>query len=703
MPASPMNTVLEVEAGPLGPAHDVVVVPPDAGQSLATPIWEGETASITTSAAVNATSAAATTTTTTTLTGGSAGLMASKLLTRPKTSSSTHRHPSLQYMYGSKCSIQVLGERLSQSQPHPQPQPQLQLQERPKTSVVRIRDKERSGTSVRERLGFVAVQGKELPLPICTTRESRPPGAEKDILSITTKLRNRSAVGARSIASLIGPTSRDRSAALLKELSLSLSLTSSCARGRPTSPFKECLREKWRSLSKDGPPPTAAGKDRPLTPVKSPPCSEANGETSSIPSVDGSQCSGRRTPKTERSKAMSYFRDLRESWARSSTPSKDSEESTRRSSLSVKDSSARSSKQRGSAKRTRSSGNVLNVSVSGSESHKSPRKELSVAPMKDVVLASPRIITINRIPSASSKESRTRSRQRADSSATAIPSPKLTLSIHGAPPTPQGGEGVVSPSSCCSSKERLDESPSQGEAPCKVTSFDMAISPVTESVPGRPRTSSIASEATLAQPVSVQDDAVLTLCALGQSASLIKADTTKAASDRTKTTTLEHSTRITPRGKMKLLPEDNAEITQEETGRQIEEEADVVIRKSEEYVTRFPEEDGASLSQEENPGRPELGDEQRRIAEERLATIMRAATADPPSVHPPGDAADMLHEEQQQQQQQTEGGEQEFTSPRKANNQIDASGEVVAVGSAEAVENKALGLPLLSSSSSSDR
>lgn len=699
MPASPMNTVLEVEAGPLGPAHDVVVVPPDAGQSLAMPIWEGETETITTSATVNATSAAATTTTT--LTGGSAGLMASKLLTRPKTSSSTHRHPSLQYMYGSRCSIQVLGERLSQSQPHPQPQPQLQLQERPKTSVVRIRDKERSGTSVRERLGFVAVQGKELPLSICTTRESRPPMAEKDILSITTKLRNRSAVGARSIASLIGPTSRDRSAALLKELSLSLSLTSSYARGRPTSPFKECLREKWRSLSKDGPLPTTAEKDRPLTPVKSPPCSEANGETSSTPSVDGSQCCGRRTPKTERSKALSYFRDLRESWARSSTPSKDSGESTRRSSLSVKDSSARSSKQRGSAKRTRSSANVLNVSASGSESHKSPRKELSVALTKDVVLASPRIITINRIPSASSKESRTRSRQTADSSATAKPSPKLTLSIHGAPPTPRGGEAVVSPSSCCSSKERLDESPSQGEAPCKVTSFDMAISPVTESVPGRPRTSSIASEATLAQPVSVQDDAVLTLCALGQSASLIKADTTKAASDRTKTTTLEHSTRSTPRGKMKLLPEDNAEITQEETGKQIEEEANVVIRKSEEYVTRVPEEDGASLSQEENPGRPGLGDEQRRIAEERLVTIMRAATADPPSVQPPGDAAEMPQEEEEQQQ--TEDGEQEFTSPRKANDQMDASGEVVAVGSAETVENKALGLPLLSSSSSSER
>ena len=152
---------------------------------------------------------------------------------------------------------------------------------------------------------------------------------------------------------------------------------------------------------------------------------------------------------------------------------------------------------------------------------------------------------------------------------------------------------------------------------------------------------------------------------------------------------------------MKLLPEDNAEITQEETGKQIEEEANVVIRKSEEYVTRVPEEDGASLSQEENPGRPGLGDEQRRIAEERLVTIMRAATADPPSVQPPGDAAEMPQEEEEQQQ--TEDGEQEFTSPRKANDQMDASGEVVAVGSAETVENKALGLPLLSSSSSSER
>ena len=666
-----MKTVLEAEAGPLGHAHDVMVVTPDPGQSLTTPIWEGETAPTSS-------------TTATTPTGNSAGATISKLLTRPRTSSSAHRHSSLQYMYGSKCSIQVLGEKLTQpqpqpqSQPQPQPQAQPQLQERPKTSVVRIREKDRSSTCTKERLGFVAVQGKELPLPICTTRDARSLGCEKDILSITTKLRNRSAVGARSMASLMGPTSRDRSAALLKELSLSFSLSSLYPRGRPTSPFKECLREKWRSLSKDGSQLTGAGKDRPVSPVKSPPSyPDFHDETSSTPSVDGSQCSGRGTPQTERARALSYFKDLKETWARSSSPSKDSGELTRRSSTPGKDSITRG-KHRGSAKRAPFSANASNFGLSGNESHRSPRKELSGALIKDVVLASPRIITINRIPSACSKESRTKSRQRADSAAK--PSPKLTIPLPSAPPSQDGEDlGLPSPSSRYSSKERLDESPLQGEAPCKVTSFDMTISPVTESVPGtgRPRTSSLASE--VAQPVSVQDDTVLKLCALhGQSAPDIKADTTAAEHEKT---TQGEPTRSTPREKVHLSPEDHARVTQEEPARQSEEDSNV--RESEERVERVSQEDSGRLSLEESIKAAGLAEETRRLAHEKLTAIMRAATSD---------------------RQETEA-EVQSTSPRKANNQIDPNGEVVTVvPPAETVENKTLVTPLTTSSSSaSDR
>ncbi|XP_070194186.1 serine-rich adhesin for platelets-like [Littorina saxatilis] len=589
-----MSTAVDLDPGPsLGHGQNVVVVvSPDACQAVATPSWGGgdPVPTITTPTSSSTT-----------------GLVVTKLLTRPKTSSAAQRQSTTQYSYGSKCSKQVLGEKLA----NPQPQPQ----DRPKTSVQR-RERERPGTSSKERVGYVAVQGKELPLPICTTRDVRAPGADKDILSITTKLRHRSAVGSRSIASLMGPTSRDRSAALLKELSLSFSMGTPADRLGPTSPFKDCLRERW---SRDNTFYSAAGtgrdsgfysanRDRPLSPVKSMSMSVQDGqkERCSTVSVDGSQCSDSKGADTERSK------ELKESWNRCSSPARDTGELTRRSTSPAKETSGRDGLA-ASARRVRSSGNLLN----GVDLFRSPRKDKSG---REVVITSPRIITINSIPSASTKkEPRRKTRGRAKPETK--PVPLTTLSLQNKNPVPQSGEGNLSASpERYSIKERLDLSPKQGEAPGNVTTFEMAISPLKSSP--RARAASLLSE-TGGQPVSVREDMALNLTGLyGQHhVSLVSSDS--HANDRVNTARKELGKAVQEE-QLQFLHKDGAgecitAVSLEGT-----------TRISKDGVTRIPSEEIARAFRERSKQSPrEVPDispreSTRNITQEELTAIMKA-------------------------------------------------------------------------------
>ena len=443
------------------------------------------------------------------------GLMVTKLLTRPKTTTAVHRTPSV---HGPQYSIQVLGEKLAQSQSQPAPQGQ----ERPKTSVTRCRDRERPATSSKERPGFVAVQGKELPLPICTTRNARSTGSDKEILSITTKLRNKSAVGQRSLASLIGPTSRDRSAALLTELTVSLSLTHS--KNGPISPFKDCLRERWRTLSRDSSVLSSTYTETPASASTVPLNQDAGEDTASALSVDCAQSGAdssaylERNSKGARTRRSCSVKDIQETLIiRSSSPSKDSAEITRRSSSPVRDPSTKL-KHPASVKRVRSTGNVLpSFGLSSSENTKVPKRDSSLKVDKDVVVRSPRIITINRIPSpapAPAQQPRTKVREKVGASGK--PASKAALSISVAS-VQREGEEVPSSSvpSHSSSKENLVESPLRRDAPCNVTSFDMAISSVKDGLASpRARAPSMTSDS--GQPVSVREDTVLRMCALHQ-------------------------------------------------------------------------------------------------------------------------------------------------------------------------------------------
>ena len=136
------------------------------------------------------------------------GLTVTKLTTRPKTSVGA-RPTSVRYVCGPKSSITVLGDRMTPDRC------------RPRTSVSKRERSERVGSGSQERNG--PRDTRELLLPICTTNTVRFSGADRELLGITTPTRLKSAGGPRPLSFM---SSRDRSAALLKELSLSLSLLS---------------------------------------------------------------------------------------------------------------------------------------------------------------------------------------------------------------------------------------------------------------------------------------------------------------------------------------------------------------------------------------------------------------------------------------------------------------------------------------------
>ncbi|KAL8625709.1 hypothetical protein ACOMHN_043984 [Nucella lapillus] len=475
-----MTTALSVEPGLTTHRHDVMAVSSGTVPCLTSSSWGGE-------GSVGH--------------DHSTGLVVTKLLTRPKTSSSVCR---ASVPYASTCAIQVLGDK----PPQPQPQPQPQHQERPKTSVVRIKDKERPAPYSRECSGFMAVPGKELALPICTTQKSRSLGTEKEMLSITTRLRNRSALGARNIPPIIGTSAREKSAALLKELSLSFSMPQ---RDGPVSPFKDCLREQWGSLHGGDPLlPTELPLPSPLTPVP------VQDITEGVHPPNNTSQNGGKTVSRIKSGRTSALIDINETLAiRSASPTKDLGELTHRSSSPVKDFRSRNLR-KSSRKRTQSTGSVSNYFSANDDSDSKPSSsrtdEQSVE--KDVVLKSPKIITINRLPSPSPVKGSPRTnkpRERKTDSGTKSVRQVITLSAPDA--SPEHNDSVLSPKSVRSSKETLTECPLQREAPSQVTNFDMAITSVKEALHS-PRTRAASFLSDLGQPVSVHDDTVLKMCSL---------------------------------------------------------------------------------------------------------------------------------------------------------------------------------------------
>lgn len=532
--------------------------------------------------------------------GRGGGLTVTKLLARPKTSSSVRQLQLQQqqqqqqqnYVVGSRCSIQVLGEGYGYGSPQPLMHTQSQplFHDRPRTSTLRVTAdrgdragrttptlRERPGTSSsKERRtsgGLGVSSGKEIPLPVCTTLEIRSPGPDRQLLSISSKLRHRSGVGPRGMASLLGPTSRDRSAALLKELSLSFGVTPSSTRVGPTSPFKDCLREKWSHLSREpsySEMPGGGGIDDDGS-ASSETYILVNGakespDTSPSPTAENHRHHQQRkasTPagsdvvdgRSERFRTLSFFREhLQDTWRPSEVARADSVDLSDRSASSNR---GQRSSRPSTVKRSRSSPSVPVSEVAASAAASNAGVIDSGRSSKnEKALTTPRIITINRVPSATGEKKRRKKKRMASAtppsnrdvnmvpnhrdvstpigeerlkpvsvvrslsvsstntiSTTTTSTTALTLPLSRSRGLGVPTEAVLASAFCIElgSTERLtNKSPLPGDIPGNVTTFEMDITPVhVASTLPSPRSRTVSQVSDLHRPVSVKDDVTL--------------------------------------------------------------------------------------------------------------------------------------------------------------------------------------------------
>ncbi|KAK7501067.1 hypothetical protein BaRGS_00007552 [Batillaria attramentaria] len=418
-----------------------------------------------------------------------AGLMVTKLMTRPKTSFAG-RPTSLRYIYGSKSSSALLGEKLTPERT------------RPKSCVPRRkRDSERPASSSKER--SVPREAKELSLPICTTRATRFTGAEKEILAITTPTRRwSSAGGRRAMSSLLA--SRDRSAALLRELSVSLSLTIS--KSGPAPGVQDSVKEKWSVFSKEDLALTGIGQDRRSSTSKD--ASESEGDVEASPS----SVKELSTPKREFWGPMVapvylFKQPGSENYTPpSSAPGRESDSAANEGPLSgAKEPKATDNRPTSPSRSGRYKPPTLGYTWPVNRTPRAGSGAKNQRPLNnEAQVCSPRIITINRTASPTRDAPATpRATRHKNLSAEKAGKPLSADPCH-----PAGASyslHVEDPAlSRCSSNEKVDSASVGERSPSNVTTFDKAIFGVEERL--SPPLSVVCDTT---DPVSVREDTVL--------------------------------------------------------------------------------------------------------------------------------------------------------------------------------------------------